>query len=217
MIRSIEEIKAQVKLIDKNVSGIVRLGASIFFTEYVLPTLIEEFKKEYPETGFSISTGSSQQIYNELSENEIHIGFLRGDYEWNEEKHLLFEGKLCLVSKSPIDYNNLPKMGMIDYKKGYVHKDLIEQWWVDTFDNPPSISMEVDNTQICKEMILKNLGYGILPYIMIEDIKDDLTVIDLTTKNGKPITRNSWMYFRAEALVNPAARAFIEFIENHNL
>ena len=73
--------------------GTLRIGASNFSTKYLLPELLRRFEIQYPGIEFKVTTGWSRDIVNLVNNNDVHIGFIRGDYSWSGEKLLLFEEK----------------------------------------------------------------------------------------------------------------------------
>lgn len=66
----IEEMK-QLKCMEK---GKLIVGASTVPGEYILPAYMSSFKEAFPATDVLVSTGSSEQIVEELISEDIHLG-----------------------------------------------------------------------------------------------------------------------------------------------
>src|SRR4051794_11848917 len=90
MLLSIQRIKENVLNFEDNVSGTLRLGVSTFFTDYMIPNLLKLFKEKYPHIEFKVSTGFSSDISHLIYNQDVHIGIVKGDYGWKDQKHLLF-------------------------------------------------------------------------------------------------------------------------------
>ncbi len=213
MLLKLEKIKENVSNMSSNVSGTLRLGVSKFMMKYKLPYLLKLFKEQYPNVEFKISAGWSRDVYNLVYNQDVHISFVRGDYSWRDEKHLLLEENICVVSKSKIEIKNLPKLPRIDYQTDYLFKALIDNWWSENYSEPPLISMEVDQVDTCKEMVINDLGYAIMQDKIITGI-EGLYTFNLKDKNGLPLIRKTWMFYHQDSLELNVVKAFVDFVKN---
>ena len=206
------EIKENMFNLNSEVRGTLRIGATNFFTKYKLPLILKRFKQQYPLVEFKVRTGWSNEITKDLYNKDIHIGFVRGDYSWNDQKHLLFEETLCIASMDKLELDQLPFQRRIQYKSEHFLKLLIENWWVENYSVPPLTSIEVNRIDTCKEMVLNGIGYGIMPSMILEG-EEGLHKIILKDKQGEAILRRTWMYSYKESMELKVVKAFVEFIE----
>ncbi|CEG21291.1 HTH-type transcriptional regulator CysB [Planococcus massiliensis] len=211
MLERLYHIKDQVLNIGLEVSGTLRLGVSNYITRHKLPLLLKLFGERFPKVNYKVSTGWSRDVFNLAYNQEVHVGIVRGDYNWSGPKHLLFEEKLCVVSKEYVGLHELPFMPRIEYETDNLLKTTIDNWWTGTFSQPPLLGMEVDKADTCKEMVLNGLGYGILPSVLIEN-HDDLYLINLEDESGNPLVRRTWLLYREETLQSKAANEFVQFV-----
>ncbi|MFC3884133.1 LysR family transcriptional regulator [Bacillus songklensis] len=216
MLLNIQKIKENVLNMEQNVAGTLRLGVSNFFAHYKLPDLLKLFKDEYPNIEFKVTTGWSSDITNLVYNQDVHIGFVKGDYSWGDQKRLLFAETICIASKEKIDMNDLPRLPRIDYRTDYLLKTSIENWWAENYSQPPLVSIEVDKADTCKKMVMNGLGYAIMPSMILKDI-DDVHKVDIKTKDGEPILRKTWMFYHEESLKLNMVKAFVTFIEGVDL
>lgn len=195
------------------VVGTLKLGVSNFFANYELPYILKLFKSKYPLVEFKVITGWSKDVNKLIHKKDVHIGFVRGDYSNRGlEKHLLFQETVSITSRESIDILDLPNLPRINYSGDYLLKSLIDNWWAENYIQPPLNSIEVDQVDTCKEMVINGLGYGILPSRMLKDT-EQLYKKDLTDYNGNPILRKTWMYYHKESLEWNVVKAFVNFIE----
>jgi len=89
---------------------------------------------------------------------------------------------------------------------------LIDNWWAENYTQPSFITIEVDQVDTCKGMVINGLGYGILASRILKDI-EELYKIDLTDQKGNPMLRRTWMYYHKESLQWNVVKAFVNFIE----
>lgn len=215
-----EKIKEHVRNMSNNegnnVAGTLKLAVSNYFANYELPHLLKGFKQKYPYVEFKVITGWSKDVTQHIHNKDVHVGFVRGNYSGKGlVKHLLFEEAISIVSTKKIDLAELPNLPRIDYGGDYLLKSLIDNWWTENYTEPPFISIEVDQLDTCKEMVLNGLGYGILSSRMFINV-ENLDKIDLTDPKGEPILRKTWMYYHKESLQWNVVKAFVHFIETYN-
>lgn len=211
MLFNLREIKEDLKNFSNQVAGTLRLGVSNFFGKYKLPGLLRQFKEQYPHVDFQVETGFSQDVFNLVYNQDVHIGFVRGDYSWPDQKKLVLEEQLCIASKNQIDLNQLPHLPRIDYRTDSLYKRLVDDWWAEHFTEPPSVAMVVDQGDTCKEMVLNGLGYAIIPSMFFEHV-EDVYKFYISDKEGHPIIRKTWMFYHKEFLELNVVKAFVEFM-----
>ncbi|MGG0453875.1 LysR family transcriptional regulator [Priestia megaterium] len=215
-LRHYKKVKENLINMNNDYTGTLRLGVSNFFTKYKLPYILKLFQEQYPRVEFKIITGWSSDVFKAVYNQDVHIGFIRGDYNWKEQKHLLFEETMCIASKEKIDINALPNLPRIDYKTDYLLKSLVDNWWRENYLQAPLINIEVDQVDTCKQMVVNGLGYGILPSLILKGI-EGIHTIDLTDSHGQPLLRRTWMYYHQQSLELNLVKAFVRFIEGLNL
>lgn len=213
MMSQLSKAKERIKNMENKVQGTLRLGASSVFAHYELPGILKKFLDRYPEVEISLKTGLSRRINRMLQKEEISIAIIRGDYHWVEEKFLLSEEPICLVSSKPIEFSELPRMPQISYLTDSSLEPMVQEWWRESFSRPPLITMEVDNMDTCRQMVLHGLGWAILPAIGLSQQPAPFTR-ELFWRNGKPLLRRTWIMFPTAAMELSAVNAFVDFIKN---
>lgn len=216
MIRQLQQVKESLLSMDSKISGTLKIGTASSFARYKLPGILKNFYIQYPEVEFKVISSRSSELPNSVYKQDVHIGFVRGDYNWTEEKHLIMTENIWIVSSREIHLDELPSLPRINYKTDLSLENLFDNWWKENFNKPPSITMEVDHMETCKEMVVNGLGFAIIPSIVLGD-GEDMYHIQLRTKHGEPIKRNTWMIYRKESLQIPLIGTFVEFIKNMKL
>lgn len=206
----------------KNVNkGTIRIGVSTNFGLYKLPNILKQFRSLYPDINIEIFSGWSHEVVSGISNNKMQVGIITGEYEWYGEKSLLSEDPLVIISKYPLDINDLPNLSRINYEPRVIQldknkpfnsiKSYINIWWSEYFKEPPNIIMNIDTVETCKEMVNHNLGYSIIPLSSIKE-DDNFEVIKLKSKNGEQILRNTYIIYEDYSLELPLVSKFINFI-----
>jgi DNA-binding transcriptional LysR family regulator len=139
MLSIYRELKEYLDNFNHNVSGTLRLGVSNFISKYKLPAILKLFKDRYPDTEFQVDTGYSKDIFNLAYNQTAHIGFIRGHYQWPDQKLLLFEEDLCVASKDKIQLEDLPNLPRIDYRTDQLYKQMVDNWWTGHYSQPRTL------------------------------------------------------------------------------
>lgn len=211
ILHEFQRIRDHITAMGNTVKGTLRLGVSNYVARYILPRLLRTFKAKYPHVEFNVSTALSRDIIRLAQNQDLHLGFIRGDYSWSGEKHLLFEESICIASKKEINLNNLPSLPRIDYRIDEFNRTLLNNWWADNFSKPPLVSIMVNQVDVCKDMMLNGLGYAILPGKVLDDVSD-VYKINLTDKEGNPILRRTWLIYQKELAEMKLVSTFIDFV-----
>lgn len=212
MLAHLRKTRDQILNIGNKIQGTLRLGVSSNFAHYKLPKIIKKFLELYPKVEVNLKTGLSAEILALLRNDEIHVGIVRGNYDWHEQKYLIYNEKLCLISMNEINFNELPKMNQIHCKTDPLMQKLMDDWWNYHFKTAPLITMEVDRVETQIEMIRNRLGFGIIPRICLKK-DDDFYTYDLTI-NNKDILRETWLFYTNSANQLSIVRAFVDFIKH---
>ncbi|EGO62204.1 LysR family transcriptional regulator [Acetonema longum] len=213
MLQKMHTIEGTVRTLKNEVKGLLKLGASNFFTRHKLPELLRRFQERYPEVEFKVVTNLSGRIVDLVYNHDIDVGFIRGEYGWSDKKELLFEENMYIVSAWKISCEQLPEKPRIDYISNKAVRDVLDNWWKDNFHRPPHIGMNVDRIDSCKEMVLKNLGYAFLPSGIL-DAEDQVYKIQMFDRAGMPLVRRTWMFYYEDKLQIALIKTFVDFVKS---
>jgi DNA-binding transcriptional LysR family regulator len=212
MLCRFTQLKESIQNMNNTVQGTLRLGSSAVIAHYELPAILKQFLESYPDVEISLKTGMSQKINRMLQKDEISVAILRGDFSWDEEKHLLRNEPVCLVSSQPIVLEELPYKPRIIAQTDGPLQTMFEEWWRQNFNKPPAITMELDSMETCRQMVCHGLGWAILPTIGVSS-HHELYSKPLYWKDGQPLCRPTWLLCHHSALELSAVRAFVEHVK----
>ncbi|MCS0542715.1 substrate-binding domain-containing protein, partial [Aeromonas veronii] len=75
------------------------------------------------------------------------------------------------------------------------------------------IAMNVDRGDTCREMVIRGLGYAIMPARLLQGIEDTIYQIEVTKDDGTPHTRPTWMFYHESSLEQNVVKAFVNFVK----
>lgn len=213
ILNEIRIFRENINDMQKDISGILRIAAPAIIVKYYFPKLLGEFKKLYPKVKFDVHVACSSDVESLVNSMEIHFGFIRNENDWPEdERFMLSSNHVCAVSAKPFKLVDLPNMVQVDYDTDKYYKNMLDNWWKETFNDAPIVGTRVSNLDMCKEMVFNGLGYGILPSILIKEYPQ-LYSIPLMHKDGTILLRRTWLIYKKENINLLLPQAFERFLK----
>lgn len=207
-----------------NKETVLNVGASLTIGEYLLPDLLGNFSKSYPNLKFNLSIGNTPNILSKLENNDIDIAFVEGavaNDDFIREKFV--DDELILVTspnhhwkdKNQIHIHELPEEKMIWREAGSGTRQIVENALqaYGVLDKIKSV-MELGSYQSIKSAVEADLGVSILPKLTVaREIKygtlHELKVSDFN------ISRDLWMVQKTHRFKKTGLRYFIDFIRDY--
>lgn len=214
MLSDLRKAKEHLLNLDNTVKGTLRLGVSSTYARYELPEILSNFLKLYPDIEIILKTGWSLEMNHLMQKEEAHVGIIRGNYNFPGNKILLSEENIYVVSKNPIELDELPSLPRINYETDHTLKTNIDNWWQESFNIPPNYTMDVDRIDTCREMVLGGLGYAILPDICIKGYENLYKIAITSPENKNNYSRQTWLVFRENTLELSVVKAFVEYMKS---
>ncbi|MFS0779777.1 LysR family transcriptional regulator [Neobacillus sp. 3P2-tot-E-2] len=218
--RSFEAIQE----VTANQETVLNVGASSTIGEYLLPGLLGNFSKNYPELKFSLSIGNTPNILSKLENYDIDIAFVEGAVE-NEEfiTEKFTDDELILVTssqhrwknKGKINIEELPEEKMIwresDSGTRQIVENSLQEYGVLEKINS---AMELGSYQSIKSAVEADLGVSILPKLTVaKELKYGI-LHELKVQNFN-ISRDLWMVQKSNRFKKTGLKDFINFIRSY--
>lgn len=210
---ALSEARERIASFRGQIAGTLRIGSSGVFARSELPPLLAGFLCRHPRVDVSLVTALSHAVVRLLEREEIAVAVVRGDYPWTEVRHLLREEPVCLVSRRPLELDQLPDAPRIMYETDRSLQGALDAWWRQHFTRPPKVSMVVDRAETCRRMVAQGLGYALLPAMGLDQTCDrGVSRRALLGSDGAPVLRRTWLLCRKGSLELPRVRAFVEYL-----
>ncbi|MGE7186589.1 LysR family transcriptional regulator [Peribacillus sp. NPDC006672] len=122
MITIYEQTREDIQEHDKSIKGELKIGASFTIGEYILPSLLIDLQKDYPELELQVVIGNTEEIVQAVRLYKVDIGLIEG--QTNEKElsvHPFMQDELFVVSSNDHE---------LSYKDEVVITDLHDQAWV---------------------------------------------------------------------------------------
>lgn len=213
VLAELNETRDALDSMKKSTAGTLRIGASHFFTRYLLPPLLGKFKALHPAVEYRVRTGWSRETVRQLLGNDIHVAFVREEHNWPGIKRLLFSEDLLVVSSEKFSMGDLPNLPLIHFTNEPAHQMLIDNWWAEHFNTPSQVGMVVDRLDTCLAMIKAGLGYGFLPAWILRGVKG-LHAKKMRYRTGASVERSTWMILKEETAELRLVREFLDMVDD---
>ncbi|MDO4430281.1 MAG: HTH-type transcriptional regulator CysB [Lonepinella koalarum] len=171
--------------------GVLRIGTTHTQARYVLPAVIERFKKKYPDVSVHIHQGSPNQLYDALLSGEIDLAitteaqYLFDDvillpcYRWNrsvvvKKDHPLIE----FVNKNnQLTIEELGKYPLITYTFGFTGVSDLD-YAFNSAGILPNIVFTATDADVLKTYVRLGLGAGIIASMAYTERDEDLVALE---------------------------------------
>ncbi len=117
IITKAETIDEAIREIKKDLTGKIIIGASTIPGVYLMPRMMTEFRKKYPEISFQIQISDSSGILESIARHDLLLGIV-GAKLGNDQIHYIpfVEDQLIVIaSPSKVKENSLPLKKLTDY------------------------------------------------------------------------------------------------------
>ncbi len=167
------EMENAIKELTGDVSGALTLGASTTIAEYMLPTLLRDFKEEFPDLNLRLKVSNSEGIVSMVENSMIDLGIVEAPVS---NKNLLVE--VCrldqlvvvvppghaLARQAGVRVEDLTRYPFICREEGSGTRDVIMEYLAEQGGdrNGLRICMELGSPESIKGAVEANMGITIL-------------------------------------------------------
>lgn len=216
------ELEKNMQQLTGHVKGELLIGASTTIGEYILPFIVGDFKKEYPDVNVTIDIMNSEQVETLVKNRSIDIGIIEAapmDKDLVTTKFLDDEMSLIVpadhpwAAKGKITLEELREEPFIVREPGSGSRLVVEQAMIDAdFDvESLNIVMEIGNTSAIKAAVISGLGMAIISKWATKDVVKMGKVAQVEIE-GLNMHRNFNIIVNKDKFESEAASKFIDYL-----
>ncbi|TNF52522.1 LysR family transcriptional regulator [bacterium] len=206
------------------VKGVVSVGASTTIGNYILPSVIAEFKRKYPKVGVHIHISNTKSVIDFLNEASIDVGLVEGDAKKQKltVEKLIPDEMVVIMSplhpwakKSQVSVLDIPKEPFILREEGSGTRQMIEKHLAKSGISPNNIkaAFVMGSTESIKGAVEEGLGISIVSrWAVKKEIRNGS--LKATTFKEQKILRDFSLLFRKPGSYSHALDKFIGFLKN---
>jgi len=216
------ELEKNMQQLTGHVKGELLVGASTTIGEYILPFIVGDFKKEYPDVNVTIQIMNTEQIEEMIENRSFDVGLIEGPVEYGDMDSSEFLGDELVVivpsdhpwaKKGMVTLEELRVEPFITREPGSGSRLEFEQAMIDAeFDvETMNIVMEIGNTSAIKAAVISGLGVAVISKWAINDVVR-MGKIKPVKIQGVDMKRRFKIITSEEKFQSEAAAKFIDYL-----
>lgn len=221
-----QKMEFEIGQLQEKQKGTLRLGASTTIAQYVLPPILAEFRKRFPEIQLSLVIQNSEKIEDLLANHKIDVGLIEAQIKNRTFHYFPFmKDEIVLVSRQNHSISTKNNIKLDDLK----HIPLVFRepgsGTLETIDlalkskniklNELNIEIQLGSTESIKSYLLHSdaLAFLSIQSILQELKNQTLTVIDIRNLD----IEREFNFIIPEGEQSKLVNLFIEFCNCYNL
>jgi len=172
------------------ISGILIIGASTTIAEYMLPALLGDFKRKYPDVNVHLKVSNSEGIVSMVENNDIDLGVVEAPVL---NKNLVVENcrhdrlvaivppQHVLATRQTVKLNDLMDHAYIAREEGSGTREVIHEYLTNAGLKPADIhvAMELGSPEAIKGAVEAGMGVSIVSEVTTHKEKQLGTLVAL--------------------------------------
>lgn len=201
----------------------LRIGGSLTFGTYMLPEILTDFERKYPNVQTRIMVDNTTIIEKKLLNNEIDIGIVEGEIESSDIlKVPIYKDKMVIVTsfensffnKPEIDIAELSGFNMIARDEGCIERSQFQRF---LNENNVEVSFKWNCTSVetIKNALKKSNAFSALSLLAIrEEVeRKELKILKIKDVN---LYRDLCLVYHKNKFLNEETRYFIQLCQKFN-
>ncbi len=213
-LRFREEIAEELVKFKEEKIEYLNLGSAYTFSKYMLRKFLDAFSYDHPNLNFRVFNKQSNILHQMLLEGSIDAAFVRGNYTQGVNSVPVQPDYGYIVSRKPIQMENLPQMNRIMYQTSDYTTQMHESWWRDWFgESRYKEGGSAGYVEFALNSIMNDDDYVVCFLPSQTETLPGLVVTPMVMRNGEQVVRNTWFIYRNEKRISRTLEAFIKYVE----
>lgn len=223
IIQEVENIRSLASDYYQEEEGALSIATTHTQARYVLPDIIGEFRKSYPQVGLNLHQGTSEQIADMIAANDIDFAIATGSrelfsdlmlvpsYRWDRSIIVPNGHELTKLDRK-ITLRDLAEYPLVTYVFSFGGHSSLKRAFADE-DLEPDVVFTARDADVIKTYVRMGLGVGIVASMAADCAdKKDLQVIDA---EGLFPRSTTWIGFRKDAVLRRYMLDFVQLFAPH--
>ncbi|WP_394140211.1 LysR family transcriptional regulator [Cytobacillus oceanisediminis] len=195
MITIYEQTRQDILEQQNTIKGELKIGASFTIGEYILPPLLLDLQKNYPELELQVTIGNTEEIIQSTRSHHVDIGLIEGQTNEKEltvipfmqdELFIVSSNKHPLVHKKEVAITDLQNQAWIMRETGSGTREYFNHFIRSNGLKVKSL-LTISSNQGIKETLINGMGISILSGSVVErDVNQkNLSIIKIKNQEFK--------------------------------
>jgi DNA-binding transcriptional LysR family regulator len=208
----------------QGIRGELSLGASTIPGEYLLPRLLGDFKKEFPNLTISLRMADSRIIIDDVLQGKIEFGMTGAKLKHPSLHYDLFEEDEIIVigSSSPLHL----------FKRRLSFEEIFKEPWIMREDGSGTKmavekalnkrgrslkefreAIEMGSTSSLKQAVKAGLGYAFVSKKAVEEELTQGLLLQVDVAGMEPISRQIYLVSHRGKTLSPSGLRFLQYLK----
>ncbi|MFZ6008308.1 MAG: selenium metabolism-associated LysR family transcriptional regulator [Nitrospirota bacterium] len=219
------EAEKEIGKITGLIKGSITIGASTTIGNYVLPTVIADFKKTHPKIKINVFIGNTKRIVDLLNSGGVDIGLVEGETSKHKMKtDPIITDELTFIvppfhpwaKKKVVSILEVTKEPFILREEGSGTRQMIEKYLLSHGINTGDmrIALVLGSTESIKEAVESGMGISIVSkWAARKEVK--YGSLKLITPKEEKIIRNFSLIMQKSAVLSHAVDEFLAYLKSY--
>lgn len=217
--RLYDEAAEELEALNSEMRGYLRIGATLTLGEYVLPSVIGQYKLEYPNVGILLEVENTARIIEQVAAGTLDCGVVEGPFENgliraekldDDELMVVCSPQHRLAGQTVSSLDEILNQPFIMREPGSGTRRVFEDALVQAGADPSQLQilMQLGSTQAIKALAAQNIGLSVLSkHTVVTDIQNGvLSSIEVT---GLDLRRCFSFVFKKDTRLSLMAKRFV--------
>lgn len=213
----LEETKEELSSYHNSISGTLKLGSSMTIGEFLLPSILGDFIKEFPKIKLEVTIENTKHIYDKFKNYDIDIALIEGTVPIHNYVHKNFY-KDTMVIVAPNSFCSNKGLSLRDYlsRQTWIHREEGSGTGenLNIFLNNEGISPKnfivLGSNYAIKEAVKNNLGITFISSLVVNEAVKNREIEIIPTKTEY---NRYFSYMVHEKSMSRLASLFIEKLQ----
>jgi len=219
ILRELEAAEQELSVDAEGDAGTVTLSFLHSFGGYILPMLLSEFHRSYPQIQIKLNQNNSAYLAKQVAEgktdlclcsNMVMSDNIAWTYLWSEELFVVVPQDHPLAGRESVELAEIESEPLITMKPSYSLRMVVDQSF-ELASSHPEIVFEGDDVNTLASLVAARLGVSLLPQI---PSTEHLGIVYIPV--SFPACRRAvGIAWNATRQLNPASIRFQQFVIKH--
>jgi LysR family transcriptional regulator, cys regulon transcriptional activator len=223
-LAEVESLRAVAADLNQDARGTLSIATTHTQARYVLPPVVQAFRKRYPEVDLHLHQGTSEQISEMVSSDRVQLAIATGSealfpelvllpvYRWHRQVIVPKHHPLARSTAGKLTLAQLATYPLVTYVFSFSGPSSLETLFARE-GLKPRVALTARDSDVIKTYVRLGMGVGIVASVAFDPQEDqDLVVVDAS--HLFPI-HTTWVGFRRGTLLRNFAYEFMQLFGAH--
>ncbi len=216
-VRELEQSQQAIKELLRPDKGEICVAALHSVNTYLLPSLLAQFREQYPQIQLRLSSLGSERITKVLLDRLVDLAIVMGPATAPELLSIpLYEEELVFLVPAKHPLTRLETVRLVDiapypqivFRDGYAMNTTLNQIFAE-IDCVVDVAVELNTLEAFKETVRQGVGVALLPITAVQNLPPDL--VSLRVQDPK-LTRKVELICHRDNYQIPVVAAFADLV-----